>query len=641
MPLLQTLKALTRRPRRCGACLFELDPRAKTLRTDLDVFVGSAFATSDRHTVSHESFITSSSRGCEKCNAILEAIAQQGISFQTAEWNYLPQRSGQGPHLELLEPGILFELCTNASVPEDKFSRRHMCLWNGTKLSGSTGDATSLKLASTWINTCRSQHAQCQPPSEFVPTRLLQISETDNTTIQLVQNPTTCSYAALSHRWTPETQTSRLEKSNLAQRLATGIPIKLFPQVMQDAILVSQTLGIKYIWIDSMCIIQDSKEDWLHEAATMASIYTNAELTVAASWCATPGQSLFSNRTHIAIDITSFNNEGVFLRRLNPHFTWQDVEHDWFKDDPYTDAEAEWPLLSRGWVYQEQLLSRRMLHFTKDEIIWECNECTVCECRPVQTADSTGPRVVKLPVVSKSWSQIIQEYAKRSLTFPTDRLPALAGVAKAFGGKGTREYLCGLWGDDLEGCFFWYVAGGISPRPDMYMPSWSWASTTGNIETWGSSIEDLEFKGHRVVYGGDEHMGDVREGEITLTGRIVHGTAFWKLAGDGLVFGVAFDGKQFKVHADYNWDSEGRWLVADGCRVAMLLFGQSTRTNFDPDEGSNESVIASCLVLRCVDEDKGVYERVGVTHGEGMRDEEYLDFDKVKAESEIMTITII
>lgn len=644
MPLLQALKALTTRRKRCGACLFELNPKAKTLTTDLDVFVGSAFSSSDTHIVSREAFVTSSSRGCEKCGAILEALAKQDVPFQTAEWNYMPRRSGHGPYLELLEPKVLFELCTDTSVPEDKFSREHMCLWNGAKVSGSTGESGPLGEAASWMNACRTQHERCRLSTSFVPTRLLYIPEDSISTIQLVENPPLCAYAALSHRWTSETQTSRLEQRNLSQRLATGISKTDMPQTMQDAILVAQKLDIRYIWIDSMCIIQDSKEDWLHEAAKMASIYAHAELTVAASWCSSPGQSLFSTRgiTHAATDITSFDSESVFLRRLKPHFTWQDIENDWFKNDPYIDAEKEWPLLSRGWVYQEQLLSRRMLHFTKDELIWECNECTACECRPLQTVDSAGARVMKQPVNSKSWSQIMQEYAKRELTFPSDKLPALAGIAKSFGvGSSKGEYMCGLWAGDLESCFFWYGTGRRGPRPDVKMPSWSWASTVGNIETWGVSIEDVEFQKHRVVYGGDEHMGDVVEGEIDLSGRVVTGTVFWETSSKGdCVFGVVFDGRRLTVQADYAWDTDDRWLVANGSSVVMLLFGQSTSTSFDPEKGSDERVVASCLVLRNSSK-KGLYERIGVTHGEGMVEDEYLNFEVVKAKSQVMTLRIV
>lgn len=112
----------------------------------------------------------------------------------------------------------------------------------------------------------------------------------------LFENEASCQiYAALSHRWSGETQQVRLEHRNMAQRRKDGISLREFPHMMQDAISVLRQLGILYVWIDCMCIIQDDKDDWETEAATMASVYANAELTLAATWCAGSGQSLFQD----------------------------------------------------------------------------------------------------------------------------------------------------------------------------------------------------------------------------------------------------------------------------------------------------------------------------------------------------------
>jgi hypothetical protein len=255
-----------------------------------------------------------------------------------------------------------------------------------------------------------------------------------------------------------------------------------------------------------------------------------------------------------------------------------------------------------------------------------------------------GAMIVKEYVASKEWLQVIQEYAKRDFTFVADRLPALAGIAKSFAaGNAKGEYLCGLWSGDLGSCFFWHVSSGKAVRrPDGYMPTWSWASTMGNVHVGGSySVDFVQFKGHRIAYGGDEHMGDVKEGEVTLSGRVVPGTAFWEHETNDCLFGVVFDGTRIKVLADYAWDTEGKWLVADGSSVVMLLCGQSTEGSFDPDEGFRERVKASCLVLRCVDEAKALYERIGFTHGEGVPEAGYLSLEDVKNKSEAMAITVV
>ncbi|KAK0755315.1 hypothetical protein N5P37_012142 [Trichoderma harzianum] len=165
--------------------------------------------------------------------------------------------------------------------------------------------------------------------------------------LELVEKPAVVPYAALSHRWTKETPSKSLLTSNFLDRKQNGMPIANLPRMMQDVVLVLHRLGIEYIWIDCLCIIQDDKDDWKREAALMASIYTNVELTVAASW--------------------------------KHHFTWLGIESS-ADTMAAENPDYEWPLLNRGWVYQEQLLSRRMLHFTQNELVWECFEETRCEC---------------------------------------------------------------------------------------------------------------------------------------------------------------------------------------------------------------------------------------------------------------------
>ncbi|CAG5174570.1 uncharacterized protein ALTATR162_LOCUS7815 [Alternaria atra] len=161
-----------------------------------------------------------------------------------------------------------------------------------------------------------------------------------------------------------------------SRQRSSGIPWDELPKTFQEAILVTRELGLNYLWIDSLCIIQDSKADWQLESAEMAGIYQSAFLTLAAT--SSPD-----------------SNGGLWVRSQSNTLTYAKVilRHDgkdypvYVKERPVhwpaateTYVNQTFPLLTQGWVYQERLLSPRFLHFGKDELVWECLEESVCEC---------------------------------------------------------------------------------------------------------------------------------------------------------------------------------------------------------------------------------------------------------------------
>jgi hypothetical protein len=184
---------------------------------------------------------------------------------------------------------------------------------------------------------------------------------------------------------------------------------------------------------------------------------------------------------------------------------------------PYFDSWNSWddvhgifPLLRRGWVYQERLLSPRVLHFTSHELYWECREGSYCECRHVNltrqdvigkywyrsTTDAPNIRHA-IPLeqstpssmsLTERWTEIIMEYSRLQLSFQYDRLPALSGIAKEMQKHRADQYLAGLWEDDLPAALLWYRKSVWlgdprgSARPQEYTaPTWSWASITAIV----------------------------------------------------------------------------------------------------------------------------------------------------------------
>lgn len=183
-------------------------------------------------------------------------------------------------------------------------------------------------------------------------------------------------YATLSHCWGLELACV-MSTGNRTDRLR-GIPWKELPRTFQDAVRYCLELEISYLWIDALCIIQDDPEDWQIQSARMASIYENSYITLAAtsSDCGSSGcfqeRSMAHKGRSLEVQIANGQVYQVLIRQTIPHCHWT---------VPLTSSsKQENPLLSRGWVFQERILSPRTLHFYREELVWECGQETVSEC---------------------------------------------------------------------------------------------------------------------------------------------------------------------------------------------------------------------------------------------------------------------
>ncbi|KAM0521264.1 hypothetical protein ACHAPE_002740 [Trichoderma viride] len=657
--MLDFIKSMVRKEKRqwCGVCLFELNPTAKSLPSDVGERWEYAFAEADYREFSFTDLVDSSERGCNRCTAFIRAFKTFEIECKEATWN--PNVNSPGsPFLEITTANgtkLNLELCcSEASLDKPVLfageQSVHTALCRGYKLSRSTGEDESISQAAYWLSNCRDSHDECQAYDEtFVPSRLLYLGtkQAYSNTIGLVEKLNhTVSYAALSHRWTKETPTKSLLTTNLLDRKQNGMPMTSLPEMMQDAVSVLRRLGIEYVWIDCLCIVQDDKDDWKKEASLMASIYQNADLTIAASWCDKVGQSLFRDHSaphESAVDVAEIDAQSIFIRRRKPHFNWMGNESFWFGRAMTDDPDVEWPTLTRGWVYQEQLLSRRMLHFTRNELVWECLETTQCECgwldnNNVRREGATGS--YKRAAGNKTWAEVIQGYAKRPLTVATDRLPALGGIAKTTAvakGYDTEEYLCGLWKREIDTTLFWYLnEPPHGPRSNPQIPTWSWASVDGDKDCWQVSLEGIEFLGSDVKYaaGSDPFLGDVVSGTLTLAAHVVpgiihHGQEWTKtleampdatdtshllVSERGTKYALQICGQFVELTPDYSLDLPGIDFISSGSQVFCLLFGCTTSGEMDPDSGEGtETVRANLLVLRHTSEEPPRYERIGVS----------------------------
>jgi hypothetical protein len=282
----------------------------------------------------------------------------------------------------------------------------------------------------------------------------------------------------LSHHWS-DTEPVKLLKSNL-QAFQISIPFNTLLLKYQDAMKIAKQLGVRWLWIDCLCIVQDSVKDWYQESACMELVYSN-------SFC------------NITAGLANAEDSGCFFSR-NP-LQWEPFHIvNPLKAPPHifrvTRLHHSPPIFKRGWVFQERLLCPRNVIFDK-ELLWECRETTVSELCPTpvnvkHTADIVldfKNKVAPCPEqrwvdlgFHHSWTQMVTYYTMSNLTVPTDKLVALSGVAFAMSRLSPGDqYLAGIWRSQLPQGLLWQ--GPLwNTRPQEYLgPTWSWASSEGAV----------------------------------------------------------------------------------------------------------------------------------------------------------------
>lgn len=338
------------------------------------------------------------------------------------------------------------------------------------------------------VKKCETEHgSQCrgsssQQPSacQVLPTRVIDVSG-QGATVRLIETTSTSykphlsgQYCALSHAWGPpgsETLPATTTKKNLVQR-RQGILISDLSKTFQEAIEITRSIGIEYLWIDSLCILQDDLTDWEREAKEMKSVYMNSYLTIAATGARDGSQGcLFSSEREGRVPIPLWKGQSeaspLFLRKSVPVKTGS----DWYLG----------PLQYRAWITQEWILSTRLLHCCRTELIWKCeqeekSESGISYDLTQHTLD-LGPE----------WRETVSLYTHRSLTKITDRLTAMQGVFDEMSKRFNTGCAFGILMKDACRELLWKPSKKTC-RPqelaDLGIPSWSWGSVVGGIQPY-------------------------------------------------------------------------------------------------------------------------------------------------------------
>lgn len=389
----------------------------------------------------------------------------------------------------------------------------------------------------------------------YRPTRLLKLNGTSS--FRLVQGsecPSTIRYAALSYCWgsKPVDSLLRLLQSTLGD-LSQNHPVGGLPKTFRDAIHVAQRLGVHYLWIDRLCIFQDSAKDWHKEAFTMQDVHRNAYIGIAALSAKDDEGGCFFERDPdkvapalIQLKTTRSGENKTFRPELEKYWSWK------------LAYQGE-PLCQRSWVVQERLLATRTLYFGSKQVFWECHRKKSCEVHPegiynVMRLERSEDDHLRGPQSSHLWKDlldtepraglsepyeqlffdwqvVVQYYAIRQLTVASDKLVALSGLANDMKASlermkpGPHQYLAGLWGEKLLSSLSWKMDRPAKRALIYRAPSWSWACLDAgdlSIPRYGDDAVYLAtLVSANMSYRGQEETGEITSGILILDGSCV------------------------------------------------------------------------------------------------------------------------
>jgi hypothetical protein len=300
-------------------------------------------------------------------------------------------------------------------------------------------------------------------------------------------------WVALSHCWgnEPPFISTIYNLSNRMRQLQWSD----LPATFRDAIIITRKLGYRYLWIDSLCILQDSPDEWTKEASRMSAYYGDAVVTIASCWTKNQTDGILNKRQtlqaviKILLRCKSMAEPGSFYVRTYP------------RSLDYEMNMSPWSC--RGWTFQERLLSRRVIYYGQNQLFWQCSKSARYEGRDdpedhVSKRHIHGSRTFgrlgldyvlnssypdttsKLAAIMLEWMRIIQEYASKQLKMPVDIFPALSGIARRIAEKTGYHYRAGIWLEAVWISLLWVKNVHVSQidwRPRGYRaPSWSWAS---------------------------------------------------------------------------------------------------------------------------------------------------------------------
>ena len=471
------------------------------------------------HHSSHANLIDSAVHDCFVCSSIVDDIGKwahrlgQHLSCPLTSWS--PDSHGDG------KKSIQVNVYLNDYDDDCKVCHR----LNGTHLAGEyhftpvnthahlgdreerrfptvysdyTDSAETTSHIKNWMEQCMNTHDVCKQGCEntWMPSRLLEISDVRGDLHLRLRDRSELQggrYCTLSHCWGAlGSQNLQLTTDSLSS-FRNGIFVSTLRPTFKDMADLTWRLGARLMWIDCMCIVQDDIQDWRIESSVMGKVYANSWLNVSANARDTSRSGLYAERNvsrHLAHFRTRYDESGE-------ETTWTVTGADeWFNE------VEQAPVNRRAWVFQERILSPRIVHMSSNQVLWECRQLQASEHLPYGGAAYTqslnshskmkricyGDQDEDKHDVVADWKHLVSRYTGGGLTFETDRLIALSGIASMVHKRTQCDYLAGIWRKSLPIGLLWSK---WSPTTDEIVaktmtnangsskyvaPSWSWAS---------------------------------------------------------------------------------------------------------------------------------------------------------------------
>ncbi|KAF2127587.1 HET-domain-containing protein [Dothidotthia symphoricarpi CBS 119687] len=637
----------------CKFCT-ELDFESPcSLSTDVDILLESA------------------NKGCEGCNVFLDAYKRffenwsqhnnispplNALDFLAKVPLHTPvevvQQSSCYVHISLPEPLIQY----NPNMPPVTLLSR-LCSVSGAEstrsitadgrsvkfplsriISPNSGDEACFNSAQEWFKQCIHQHGgSCTLPVDAaLPSRLIHIPTASSELLRLCNTKDKRGqYVALSYCW-GKGNTFHTTMSTLQDRLI-GFSIDSLPKTLRDAVYIARRMGFEWIWVDALCILQGDIEDWNRESALMASVYGNAAFTISA-------------------DLATDTDHGILGPRdilLSHRFGKQ---HDFclqFDDTEFgKEIVPRTPLSTRGWAYQERLLSPRILHYFSREIVWECNTGRFSETHVKSDYHWMTGSVLDKAVYARGlnsvpvncdnseanarieiWNQIAEDVAQRDFTVETDKLPGVSSLATAHAIPALGRYIAGTWEYNPFLSMLW-SPGKPQPLSNRIhqAPSWSWAWVKGPLHwfkknvfylikvedeyhEWYTKFKPKLLSWHIVPQGSDPKGRVMEGGYLVMSGwcREVyvaeneemmfyyshrHGCVQMDHRGSDFVRKIFFDEDLVNASDSFDKKAAEKYLCVQISEPGWTLYG----------------FCVHALVLQRVDGEEEAFTRVGIHH---------------------------
>ncbi|KAH7140863.1 heterokaryon incompatibility protein-domain-containing protein [Dactylonectria macrodidyma] len=408
-----------------------------------------------------------------------------------------------------------------------------------------------------WLNECQDKHSSCpRRRHHALPRRVIDLG---SRTLRLRQSDPDekAPYAALSYCWGGVAQLTTMA-ANLNDHLQ-AIDVASLPKTIRDAVEVCRAIGMRYLWVDALCIVQDDNNDKLDQIASMGLIYKNSTVTIVAASAEKVTDGFLGNAKpegpHIQLPlyVDDTTTGTVYLR---------------IKDGTQTYS-AEEPIFQRGWTYQELLLSPRCVIFDASQIMLKC---LTDNFRPLfQTYVDVQVDAPELPpgvfgmadenlagrssresreryfknTQDRIWKAVVHDYSERDMSCFSDRLPALAGIATELAAVWDDVYLAGFWERTILQHLAWYRTQrkyrcngiGAIQQKDLFDgvvdvsrhtggPTWSWATAPYPVTIDDLDKPDPQLLGSHVqLVSPRSPFGQVRSASIVLEAKALNAAA--------------------------------------------------------------------------------------------------------------------